>query len=72
MNYLALAALKHYAQLEGPHREQAAHAYEQLRSRLLEVGRVAGPARTSTHARTGVAAGLRSAGPARCVPVRCA
>lgn len=35
INYLTLRALKHYSSVDGPHREAAAAAYQQLRSNLL-------------------------------------
>lgn len=36
MNFFAVAALKHYASLEGPHKETCAQMHEQLRNNLLE------------------------------------
>jgi hypothetical protein len=35
-NFFAVAALKHYASLEGPHKETCAQMHEQLRNNLLE------------------------------------
>ncbi|KAJ6658585.1 hypothetical protein lerEdw1_019973 [Lerista edwardsae] len=35
MNFLAVRALHHYGQLEGPHREQAAALYQELRANVV-------------------------------------